>query len=136
VVGVSGAFPWWQQGVQTADFFRAMRLYAPEYLPGGSKRDQTSVVAPAAWSGGVVFANAVKNAAVAPGAIVTRADVIGGLSLIQNSTNGGYTPPVSYGNGKTPSKQVACFWRYHVENAQYVSTNGLQTSCEPASDLG
>jgi len=136
VVGVSGAFPWWQQGPQTADFFQAMRQYAPEYLPGGSKRDQTSIVAPAAWSGGVVFANAVKNAAVSPGAIVTRADVIRGLSLIQGSTNGGYTPPVSYGNGKTPAKQVACFWLYHVENAQYVSTNGLQMSCEPASDLG
>ncbi len=136
VVGVSSAFPWWQEFPETAAFFHAMQQYAPEYLPGGSKRDATSVVATAAWSGGVVFANAVENAAVAPGAIVTRADVIRGLSLIQNSTNGGYTPPVSYGNGKTPSKQVSCFWLYHVENARYVSTNGLGTSCEPASDLG
>jgi branched-chain amino acid transport system substrate-binding protein len=136
VVGVSSAFPWWQEFPETMDFFRAMQQYAPQYLPGGSERSATSVVAPAAWSGGVVFANAVKNAAVPPGALVTRADVIRGLSLIQNSTNGGYTPPVTYGNGKTPNKQVACFWLYHVENARYVATDGLQTSCEPASDLG
>jgi hypothetical protein len=89
------------------------------------------VASPASWSGGVVFANAVKNAKVPASQPVTTADVIKGLSMIQNSTNGGYTPPVSYGNGTTPSKQVNCFWIYTVKKSSYVS--GPNGSTHPVS---
>ena len=135
LIGAVNTFPFWQSFPQTETYFQAMQQYAPAYMKGGSKSDTLSIVSPAAWASGVVFAKAITNAAVPAGSIVTRADLIRGLSMIQNSTNGGYTPPVSYGNGTTPSAQVTCFWLYHVENAAYVSTNGLNTSCEPQSDL-
>lgn len=135
-LGFSNAFPFWQSYPQTASYFSAMKKYASQYLPGGSKHNELGVASTAAWASGVVFANAVKNAAVPAGSTVTTADVINGLSMIQNSTNGGVTPPVSYGNGTTPSKPVPCFWLTKIKNAQWVAPNGLKTFCEPAADLG
>jgi len=136
LTGPSSSFPWWQEFPQTSEFFDAMKAYAPAYAPGGSQyASQASGVLSSVFSAGVVFANAMKNAAVPAGQQVTSADVVRGLAMIQNSTNGGYTPVVSYGDGTTPSKYVSCFWLYKVVNAKYTSINGLSTTCEPASDL-
>ena len=134
MVGVSSAFPWWQEFPETARS-STRQQYAPEYLPGGSKRDADLGRRHRRLVRGSGVRRRRRERRVAPGAIVTRADVIRGLSLIQNSTNGGYTPPVSR-QRQDPEQAGPCFWLYHVENARYVSTNGLGTSCEPASDLG
>ena len=136
LTGPSSSFPWWQEFPQTSEFFDAMKTYAPAYAPGGSQYEsQASGVLSSVFSSGVVFANAMKNAAVAADQPVTSADVVRGLAMIQNSTNGGYTPVVSYGDGTTPSKYVPCFWLYKVVNAKYTSINGLSTTCEPSSAL-
>jgi branched-chain amino acid transport system substrate-binding protein len=133
----SNGFPWWQQFPATSSFFQAVKKYAPQFAPGGNEyTSEMSSVASLVWASGVVFGNAIKNADVPATATVTRTDVIRGLSKIQNSTNGGYTPPVSYGNGTTPSQQVNCFWLYKVVKSKYVSVNGSKTFCEPLSDLG
>jgi branched-chain amino acid transport system substrate-binding protein len=138
-LGFSDAFPWFsaKDFPQYSAYYDAMKKYASEYLPGGSKwaSEAEGLIPGASWASGVVFGNAIKNADVPADKPVTSADVVRGLSMIQDSTNGGYTPPVSYGNGTTPSQQVPCFWLDKVVKSQWAPIDGTKTFCEPTSDL-
>lgn len=140
-IGFRQAFPTAQQFPQTAEYFNAMKQYAPQYLAGGSKADQNiGLVSGASWSGAYVFGEGVQNANVPAGQTVTTADVKRGLSMIpQGSTNNGYTPPVYYGNGTTtPEKAVTCFWTDKIVNDNYQiigSLSSVSSQCEPSSLL-
>ena len=124
---------------QLSGYFQAMQKYEPAYMQGGSKYDQNyGIVSGAAWSGSYVTGEALANANVPANQTVTIADLERGLAMIpQGSTNGGYTPPVSYGNGTTTvEKAVNCFWLTKIVNGQYQLQGNLSTvtsQCEPLS---
>jgi branched-chain amino acid transport system substrate-binding protein len=129
---------------QLSEYFQAMDQYESAYMAGGSKADDNILVFSAsAWSGGYVFGEAIANANVPAGQTVTTSDVKRGLAMIpQGSTNGGYTPPVYYGDGSTtPEKAVNCFWTDKIVNGQYQLLPGpnalssVSSQCEPTALL-
>ena len=140
-IGFRQAFPTRQEFPQTSEYFDAMKQYGSAYMPGGSKSDQNiGLISAGAWSGAYVFGEGVTNAKVPAGQAVTTADVKRGLALIpQGSTNGGYTPPVYYGNGTTvPEKAIPCFWTDKIVNGDYKLIGDLASvsnQCEPTSLL-
>ncbi len=122
---------------QLSTYFQAMNKYASDYMVGGSKYGQHYANFSAlSWSGAYVTGEGIANANVPANQPVTVADLERGLSMIpQGSTNGGYTPPVYYGNGTTTvEKAVNCFWLTKIVNGQYQlegDLNSVTSQCEP-----
>ena len=57
--------------------------------------------------------------------------------MIQNSTNGGFTPQLPYGDGTRSDPQVNRFWLYRLPNSMSQSTkrpeHAVGATCRPSS---
>jgi hypothetical protein len=82
-----------------------------------------------------VFAKALQNANIAANATATRDDLIRGLSMFNNETLGGITPPLTYSDGTKPNPQVKCFYLYKTANTpaayETIPPHTLKLYCQP-----
>jgi branched-chain amino acid transport system substrate-binding protein len=136
LVGPAPAFPPFQPFPQTQGYFNLLTKYASAYLPGGSQYNSTVLQAAAdAYVAAQVFAKAIQNANVAAASTVARTDLIRGLSMFNNETLGGLTPPLTYSDGTKPNPQVKCFYLYKTNNTtaayETVPPNTLKLYCQP-----
>jgi branched-chain amino acid transport system substrate-binding protein len=122
------------QTAQIAEYTEIMKKYAPQWLPGGKKYPTTGTDADCAnFEAALAFRQAILNADIAPKATATAADVILGLSMFKGETLGGYTPPLTYGDGTAPNSQEKCVYLYKWKGTKFVPLVGGDTkyTCQP-----
>jgi branched-chain amino acid transport system substrate-binding protein len=133
-VGSNGS--WTCNGPELAKyhaFYAAMKQYHPEYKVGSTKWIQGGNGYCKGWAAGEAFKKAIENAAVAPTAAATRADVIRGLSMFNNEDLGGYTPHVTYSDGTKGNPPHTCVYLYKWSGLNFVRVpkDGSPT-CKPS----
>ena len=136
LVGPAPIFPPFQAFPQTQGYFNLLKAYAPAYLPGGTQYNNSSLNAAAdAYVAALAFAKAIENANIPAGATATRTELVQGLSMFNNETLGGISPPLTYSDGTKPNPQVKCFYLYKTANTtaayETVPANTLKTYCQP-----
>jgi branched-chain amino acid transport system substrate-binding protein len=136
LVGPAPAFPPFQAFPQTQGYFNLLKAYAPSYLPGGSAYNTTTLQgAVDAYVAAQAFAKGIENANIPASATATRTELVQGLSMFNNETLGGISPPLTYSNGTKPNPQVKCFYLYKTANTtaayETVPANTLKTYCQP-----
>jgi branched-chain amino acid transport system substrate-binding protein len=124
-----------QENGNANTYFEALQAYLPGYLPGGADYNRgAGAVANVVWASAQVFAKAITNAGVPAGTAVTRNDVIRGLSMFNNETLGGISPPLTYSNGTTPNPQITCFYLYKSVNTvaglEMIPSSAMKLSCQ------
>jgi len=118
----------------TKDYVSAMKKYASQFAPGGSKFGGVTDASCVAWSAGVAFAKAITNANVGSSATATNTDVVKGLSMFQGETLGGLTPPITYSDGQTPNPFNKCIYLYKYKGTQAVAVPSfLKYTCNTGS---
>lgn len=118
---------------QTAAFNEAMAKYEPQYDKGTPKFEQEGPGDCDVWASAMAFAKAVENAKVASSAVVTRDDIIRGLSKFKNEKLGGYAPDITYSNGTKPNPIEKCVYLYKWKGTTFLPVPaGLNKyTCEP-----
>jgi branched-chain amino acid transport system substrate-binding protein len=127
---------------QESGYIAMLKKDDPSLLPGGKQYDSTYFddASTDAWVAAQIFQKGIENAAVPAKTTVTRADLIKGLSMFKTETLTGITPPLTYGNGKTPNPPTLCFYLYKQESSfkstyEPLTTKKMKYYCEPAKDL-
>jgi branched-chain amino acid transport system substrate-binding protein len=141
LAGPAPAFPPFEEFPETAGYFNLLRANAPTYLPGSSQyitgavSGTTLQAAADSYVAAQVFAKALQNANIAANATATRDDLIRGLSMFNNETLGGITPPLTYSDGTKPNPQVKCFYLYKTANTpaayETIPPHTLKLYCQP-----
>jgi branched-chain amino acid transport system substrate-binding protein len=106
------------------DLNAALDQFHPEWRPGGKNYDLSLSGDCTSWAGGMAFAKAMENAAVAADATATSDDVIRGLSMFKDETLDGIAPPLSYSDGSKPNPQVTCTFVYKWDDLKLISVKG------------
>ncbi|HEY2331576.1 MAG TPA: ABC transporter substrate-binding protein [Acidimicrobiales bacterium] len=115
--------------------YTALKTYHPDWAPGGKNNALFSSDICASWAGGLAFAKAIQNAAVASGATATSADVIRGLSMFKNETLGGVAPNSTFNDGTKPNPLNPCVFLYKWVKGVFQSVPGPDAiyTCKPAA---
>jgi branched-chain amino acid transport system substrate-binding protein len=117
----------------TKDYVAALKKYAKQWAPGGSKFGQVADPSCLAWSGGIAFAKAITNAGVDASATATNADVVKGLSMFQGETLGGLTPPLTFSDGTKANPHNDCIYLYTFKGTKLIAVpKFLEPTCKPA----
>jgi branched-chain amino acid transport system substrate-binding protein len=120
-VGTTSDIPWTVHNAATKTFDQATgnlvhTAYSPFYI---------SVT----WAAGLVFETALKNSGAT--ANPTAASVYQGLYAMNDDTMGGFTPPLTYVQGKPTD--VSCFFTVGIKHGAFVAPNGAKYQCQPSS---
>jgi branched-chain amino acid transport system substrate-binding protein len=120
------------QTAQTAPFYEAMKKYASQWLKGGKDYASSADSDCSSWDAGAAFQQAILNADIASSATATNLDVIRGLSMFKDTKLGGYSPPMTYGDGTTPNPQAKCVYLYKWKGTTEIPVPGpSKYSCQP-----
>lgn len=104
---------------------RTMQETVEKYYPGlQAQPDVWSQVATQAWTGALLISAAVQ--AAGPGD-VSRETVTKGLNSLKNETLGGWSPPLTFTEGKPHS--ITCWFTAQIENGNPTVTNGGKPTC-------
>jgi branched-chain amino acid transport system substrate-binding protein len=119
------SFPWF---LSTTPATKLFHKYLNSYLPHA----ESPAVVSASWTGGQMFAKAVKLGLGSSGSSkVTSSTVLAGLYDFNNQTLGGLAPPLSFTAGKPSS--VNCWFLIKVHKGAYTAPLGMKPQCETAS---
>jgi len=122
-IGTEMTAPWFDSSTPaTAAYQAAMEKYVPDI--GSQQGGEAS----AQWVAGQLFDAAVKASGTTT---VTPASVKKGLYALKAETLGGLTQPLTYTAGKPTV--LNCYFTMGIKNQQFVTVNGLATSCAPAT---
>ncbi len=117
--GDTAEIPWFYQGPPTSVFQQVEgKVLASTNYPYNVSTT---------YAAAQLFAAALAHAGASP----TTADVYSGLYGMHNETLGGFTPPLTFTQGKPTT--VNCFFVVSIKNSAYVAPNGATPSCETAS---
>jgi branched-chain amino acid transport system substrate-binding protein len=107
----------------SASAVAAMNTALDKYAPGLTAQTGTwSEVAVQAWTGGLLFAQALTNAGVTASTAVSPSLVTTGLDKVSNETLGGFTPALNFTAGKV--HPVDCWFVGRVQNGKASQVGG------------
>jgi branched-chain amino acid transport system substrate-binding protein len=116
---------------QTKAYNLAMKKYAPQWLPGGSKYITTGENC-LEWDSAMGLRQAILNANVASSAAVTSEDVIRGLAMFKNQSVGAYSPPMTFSDGTKPNPIAKCIYLYKYKGTTLIPVPGTtKYTCQP-----
>jgi branched-chain amino acid transport system substrate-binding protein len=115
------AFPFFVEDSATKDYRSAMKT---NYR--GPKDEMFSPLTAGAWMAGLVYQQVANN--IGAKASVTATDIFDGLYQVNNFTDGGLLPGLTYTKGQN-ERTVDCFWETRVHDGKWVAVNGLKTTC-------
>jgi branched-chain amino acid transport system substrate-binding protein len=124
--GIVESFPFFDTSTPaTQEFHAAIKQFDPAIIAGKSPVSFGPAVADA-WTGGQLFAAAVKASSAST---TTASTVKAGLYALQGETLGGLTPPLTFTQGKPTL--VNCYFEIKAVNGKFSAPNGLTPSCAP-----
>ena len=106
-----------------AQYRAALKKYAPSIY--GTNLDGPNDTY--AWAGGLLFLAAAKAAHLGDNA--TPAEVKQGLYTLHNETLGGFSPPLTFTQGKPDA--VNCYFTFGITGGKETLPNGTNLSCAP-----
>jgi branched-chain amino acid transport system substrate-binding protein len=119
MTGDTADIPWTYQGPPTATFQAAEASVL-------SSTNNPYIVS-TTYAGALLFQTALANAGASP----TTQDVYTGLYAMHNETLGGYSPPLTFTQGKPTT--VDCLFTVQIKNGAFISPNGATPQCQPVS---
>lgn len=104
-----------------------MKAAVSKYSPGLIQQTASwGEQAVQSWTGGLLIAEAVKNAGVTASTTVTPAVLTAGLNKVSNDTLGGFSPPLTFTAGKP--HPVDCWYVGRLHDGKEAQVGGL--NCE------
>ena len=100
-----------------------------KFAPGIRDRAEFNASNSSLWAAAEVFKLAAERAEIRPDA--TAEDVLKGLYTFEDETLDGLTPPLTFTEGEAVPPLVACWYVTHIENGEWVATNGAEANCIP-----
>lgn len=120
--GDTAVAPWFYQGSATATF----QAIESKNLASTNWPYNVSTT----YAAALLIQTALANTGASP----TSSDLYTALYAMKNQTLGGFTPPLTFTQGKPTT--VNCFFLVQIKSGQFTAPEGATPACEPAAGAG